>query len=259
MPTVPFMPQAASRGHLHCRRRRPGRSARQRTHTGGHAARRRPELRLQRCVAPEIRLLTVSCPTWARTSTCRPCAQTSGPSARCCWSRFCREAQCTRCLADAGILRGCGRQSWGAYLNLACFWALGLPLCWFLGLHLGLGLLGLWGGIAAATAVQACALLQYLALPPAVYVPQHLCLVMMRRSACVCVSCATLPSVFVPDPRKAFTSGQLLSASQGCIFGWICWTLDWREESERAAVAVKQARGAEADDSPDAAPGDDVP
>ena len=58
--------------------------------------------------------------------------------------------------ANAGILRGCGRQSWGAYLNLACFWVLGLPLCWYLGLHRGMGLLGLWGGIAAATAIQAC-------------------------------------------------------------------------------------------------------
>jgi len=58
-------------------------------------------------------------------------------------------------LADAGILRGCGRQSWGAYLNLACFWVLGLPLCWYLGLHRGMGLFGLWGGIAAATAIQA--------------------------------------------------------------------------------------------------------
>ena len=53
-----------------------------------------------------------------------------------------------------GILRGCGRQEWGAYLNLACFWVLGLPLCWFLGLYKGLGLIGLWGGLAIATGIQ---------------------------------------------------------------------------------------------------------
>ncbi len=30
---------------------------------------------------------------------------------------------------------------------------------------------------------------------------------------------------------------------QGLIFGWICWTLDWTVEADRAAAAVKEARG----------------
>ncbi len=54
----------------------------------------------------------------------------------------------------AGVLSGCGRQNWCACANLACFWAMGLPLSWLLGLHLGHGLNGLWGGIAVATLLQ---------------------------------------------------------------------------------------------------------
>ena len=54
----------------------------------------------------------------------------------------------------AGVLSGCGRQNWCACANLACFWAMGLPLSWLLGLHLGFGLNGLWGGIAVATLLQ---------------------------------------------------------------------------------------------------------
>ena len=52
---------------------------------------------------------------------------------------------------------------------------------------------------------------------------------------------------------------ELCDLPQGCIFGWICWTLDWRDESERAAATVKQARGADAESRPDAAPDHDVP
>ena len=54
MPYV--MAQAADRGHLHRRRRRAGRPARQHTHPGGYAARRRSELRLQRCISSLCRL-----------------------------------------------------------------------------------------------------------------------------------------------------------------------------------------------------------
>ena len=51
----------------------------------------------------------------------------------------------------SGILRGCGRQSWGAALNLTCFWGLGLPLAWWLGFKAGFGLNGLWSGLTIAT------------------------------------------------------------------------------------------------------------
>ena len=57
-------------------------------------------------------------------------------------------------LINAGVLSGCGRQTWCACANLACFWALGLPLSWLLGLRLGFGLDGLWGGIAVASLAQ---------------------------------------------------------------------------------------------------------
>jgi hypothetical protein len=46
----------------------------------------------------------------------------------------------------------------GALLHFATYWLLGLPLGVLLGFHFGLGALGLWMGVASATACQAVAL-----------------------------------------------------------------------------------------------------
>ena len=54
----------------------------------------------------------------------------------------------------AGVLSGCGRQTWCACANITCFWVLGLPLSWLLGLHMGFGLDGLWAGIAVGSLAQ---------------------------------------------------------------------------------------------------------
>ena len=51
-------------------------------------------------------------------------------------------------------MRGCGRQLLASGLNLVSYWGLGLPLALVLGLHLGLGVQGLWYGLATTTSVQ---------------------------------------------------------------------------------------------------------
>ena len=57
---------------------------------------------------------------------------------------------------------------------------------------------------------------------------------------------------------KTLLKRRIFSIRQGCIFGWICWTLDWRDEAERAALTVKEARGVEVD-APEAATDPDLP
>ena len=54
----------------------------------------------------------------------------------------------------AGVLRGCGRQSLGAAVNVAFFWFLGLPLAWVLGFQAGFGIEGMWWGLSIATTLQ---------------------------------------------------------------------------------------------------------
>lgn len=56
--------------------------------------------------------------------------------------------------AHAGVMRGCGRQLLASGLNLVSYWGLGLPLALVLGLHYGLGVQGLWYGLATTTSVQ---------------------------------------------------------------------------------------------------------
>lgn len=57
------------------------------------------------------------------------------------------------------VLRGAGRQWWGASLNLFGWWGLGVPLAAALALPSmgGLNVQGLWAGFAVASAVQAAA------------------------------------------------------------------------------------------------------
>ncbi len=51
-------------------------------------------------------------------------------------------------------MRGAGRQLLASILNLITYWGLGLPLSTVLGLHYGLGVQGLWWGLATTTTVQ---------------------------------------------------------------------------------------------------------
>ena len=53
-----------------------------------------------------------------------------------------------------GLLRGSGKQALGAVANLSSYWAVGLPMAYYLGFSRGLGLQGLWGGIAIANTLQ---------------------------------------------------------------------------------------------------------
>lgn len=53
------------------------------------------------------------------------------------------------------VWRGTGRQWWGAALNLAGWWGVGVPLAVLLSQHMGLNVHGLWGAFAFASALQA--------------------------------------------------------------------------------------------------------
>ncbi len=55
----------------------------------------------------------------------------------------------------SSVLRGAGRQWTGAGLNLAGWWGVGVPLAYYLALPAGMGVQGLWGGFATASALQA--------------------------------------------------------------------------------------------------------
>jgi hypothetical protein len=57
----------------------------------------------------------------------------------------------------SGALRGAGRQALGSCINLACF-VPGLPFAIALALHWGLGVPGLWMGMAATACLQALCL-----------------------------------------------------------------------------------------------------
>lgn len=60
--------------------------------------------------------------------------------------------------ALAGAVRGAGRQGAAAALNLVAYWAIGIPCTAWLAFKAGLGLTGLWAGLAATTALQAAAM-----------------------------------------------------------------------------------------------------
>ena len=53
------------------------------------------------------------------------------------------------CVAG-GILRGQGRQYIGGWLNLTCYYVIALPVSYYCGFHLKLGLPGLWLGMVVA-------------------------------------------------------------------------------------------------------------
>ncbi|KAK7851578.1 protein detoxification 27 [Quercus suber] len=54
-----------------------------------------------------------------------------------------------------GVAVGSGWQAWFAYINLGCYYVVGLPLGLLMGLVFDLGVLGIWGGmIFGGTAIQ---------------------------------------------------------------------------------------------------------
>lgn len=52
------------------------------------------------------------------------------------------------------MIRGAGRQSLGAAVNLVAYWMLGVPFAIFLGFRAGMGVMGFWIGMAATTVLQ---------------------------------------------------------------------------------------------------------
>lgn len=58
----------------------------------------------------------------------------------------------------SGIMRGCGRQKAGAWVNGLTNYAVGLPLQLLFAFRLRGGVTGLWWGLAAAAALQALVL-----------------------------------------------------------------------------------------------------
>ncbi len=52
-------------------------------------------------------------------------------------------------VVGAGLMRGMGRPEAGAVVNLIGFYAIGLPLAYLLAFPLGLGIVGIWWGLAA--------------------------------------------------------------------------------------------------------------
>ncbi|KAK6155669.1 hypothetical protein DH2020_009917 [Rehmannia glutinosa] len=59
----------------------------------------------------------------------------------------------------SGVAVGGGWQALVAYINLACYYIFGLPLGYILGYVANLGVVGLWGGMIAGTAMQTLLLL----------------------------------------------------------------------------------------------------
>lgn len=68
----------------------------------------------------------------------------------------------------SGILRGLGRTKPAAFFNLCGYYLLGLPIAYWLGLRRGLGLAGIWCGLASGLFTVALGLL-IMVLPKAAY------------------------------------------------------------------------------------------
>ncbi|KAJ8328427.1 ethionine resistance protein [Batrachochytrium dendrobatidis] len=62
------------------------------------------------------------------------------------------------CSIGGGVLRGCGRQHLGAYMNLTGYYLMGLPIGVYLGFKAGFGLQGLWIGLSFALIIISAAM-----------------------------------------------------------------------------------------------------
>lgn len=63
----------------------------------------------------------------------------------------------------SGVIRGCGRQSLGATINIVTYWGVGIPLAATLAFKVGLGVKGLYLGLLATTSMQGVVMLLILA------------------------------------------------------------------------------------------------
>ncbi|KAK9056392.1 hypothetical protein SSX86_027482 [Deinandra increscens subsp. villosa] len=59
----------------------------------------------------------------------------------------------------SGVAVGCGWQAYVAYVNVGCYYIVGIPLGFLLGFHFNLGVKGLWSGIIGGTGMQTLILL----------------------------------------------------------------------------------------------------
>lgn len=67
-------------------------------------------------------------------------------------------------VVGGGILRGMGRTRPAAVFNLVGYYALGLPLSWYLAFETGMGLPGIWWGLTLGLAVVSALLLGWIAV-----------------------------------------------------------------------------------------------
>ncbi|KAH7520483.1 hypothetical protein FEM48_Zijuj08G0148600 [Ziziphus jujuba var. spinosa] len=54
----------------------------------------------------------------------------------------------------SGVAVGSGWQSYVAYINLGCYYLIGVPLGYFMGWVFNLGVMGIWAGMIGGTAIQ---------------------------------------------------------------------------------------------------------
>eukprot|EP00842_Homolaphlyctis_polyrhiza_P006696 jgi/Hompol1/7027/HPOL_000292-RA len=62
------------------------------------------------------------------------------------------------CAIGNGILRGCGKQHQGAYVNLFGYYVLGLPIGIFSAFTLHMGIIGMWSGMTIALVLNSIAI-----------------------------------------------------------------------------------------------------
>jgi MATE family multidrug resistance protein len=54
----------------------------------------------------------------------------------------------------SGVAVGCGWQAFVAYVNVGCYYVVGIPLGYILGFHFNLGVKGIWSGMIGGTVMQ---------------------------------------------------------------------------------------------------------
>ncbi|GKA92788.1 DETOXIFICATION 40-like protein [Tanacetum coccineum] len=59
----------------------------------------------------------------------------------------------------SGVAVGCGWQAYVAYVNIGCYYVVGIPLGFFLGFYFDLGVKGIWSGMVGGTGMQTLILL----------------------------------------------------------------------------------------------------